>query len=357
MEETVYLYPLTGRQALRCVARMVVAGPRAWAQLARGVAAGGPARWLRCIALALLGARLAEAARQHDFRHIHVHSSADAAFIAAFAAIFAPLTYSIVLHGSLSYFGPGQRFKWQGAAFGLIVSEHLRPQLSAVLQQACAPRIDVAPMGVDLDRFKRDTPYVPWVSEVGTLKLTSCGRLNPGKGHQDAIAAVALLHQQGMNATLRICGEDDDGGDGYRRVLEKKITELGLQDAVTLLGAVDESVVRQELASAHVFVLASHEEAIGVAYMEAMAMGLPVIGARVGGVPDLITDGLDGILIQPSHPSEIACAIEKIALEPAFAEQMAKRARATVEQRFGSERSAQAIIDRIPVASKVRASV
>lgn len=209
-------------------------------------------------------------------------------------------------------------------------------------------------MGVDLDRFKRDAPYIPWADETAPLKLASCGRLNLGKGHQDIIAAVAILREQGMNAVLRICGEDDEGGDGYRRILEKQISELGLQAVVTLLGAVDESAVRQELANAHVFVLASHEEAIGVAYMEAMAMGVPVIGSRVGGVPDLITDGQDGLLIQPSCPSEIASAIAKVAHEPAFAERMAQRARTTVEQRFGSERSAQAVINGILDATALR---
>lgn len=354
MAETIYLYPLTWRQALRCAGRMIVAGPSAWVHVMRGVAAGGVGRWTRGMALALLGARLAQAALERDFRHVHVHSSADAAFIAAFASVFAPLTYSIVLHGTLSFYGPGQRFKWQGAAFGLIVSEHLRPSLSDALGHAATSlKVGVASMGVDLERFKRDAPYKAWAREGLPLRLVSCGRLNPGKGHQDLIAAVASLRAQGTYATLRICGEDDDGGDGYRRVLERQVSELGLQDAVTLLGGVDESMVRQELASAHLFVLASHTEAMSVAYMEAMAMGIPVIGSRVGGVPDLISDGQDGLLIQPSVPSELIAAILKLAHAPALAELMAQRARTTVEQRFGSERSARAVISGITNAAEV----
>jgi colanic acid/amylovoran biosynthesis glycosyltransferase len=344
MAETVYLFPLTWRQALRCAGHIAAGGPGVWGRLLRGVAAGGPKRWLRSAALTLLGARLVEVAQEHGFRHVHVHSSADAAFIAAFAANMAPLTYSIVLHGALAYFGPGQQFKWHGASFGLVVAEHLRADLLPILKDG-GPLIDVAPMGVDLDRFKRDGPYVPWTEAPEPLRVASCGRLNPGKGHQDLIAAVALLRQQGVNVILRICGEDDDGGDGYRKTLQNLLAELDLREAVTLLGAVDESVVRQELANAHLFVLASHEEAIGVAYMEAMAMALPVIGTRVGGVPELITHEHDGLLVQPSNPSELAHALVKVAHTPELAMLLAQRARTTVEDRFGSERSARAVIN------------
>jgi colanic acid/amylovoran biosynthesis glycosyltransferase len=353
MADTHYLYPLTWLQALRCAVHIAAAGPGVWRGLLRGVAAGGPTKWFRCAALVLLGARLAEIAREHGFQHVHVHSSADAAFIAAFAASMAPLTYSIVLHGSLSYFGPGQHFKWRGASFGLIVAEHLRSDLSPFLKNAHGPVINVAPMGVDLGRFKRDGPYIPWTAALGSLKLASCGRLNPGKGHQDVIAAVALLRQQGMNVILRICGEDDDGGDGYRKTLQSQLDELELGAAVTLLGAVDESVVRQELANAHLFVLASHEEAIGVAYMEAMAMALPVIGTRVGGVPELITHEHDGLLVQPSNPSELASMLARVASTPALAALLAQRARTTVEDRFGSERSARAVIEGMAKATGI----
>lgn len=164
---------------------------------------------------------------------------------------------------------------------------------------------------------------------------------------------MALLRQQGMNVILRICGEDDDGGDGYRKTLQSQLDELDLGAAVTLLGAVDESVVRQELADAHLFVLASHEEAIGVAYMEAMAMALPVIGTRVGGVPELITHEHDGLLVQPSNPSELASMLARVASTPALAALLAQRARTTVEDRFGSERSARAVIKGMAKATAI----
>jgi colanic acid/amylovoran biosynthesis glycosyltransferase len=348
MKATVYLYPLTIAQGLHAVWRIVGAGPQSWARLLKGITSAGPKRWIRNAALVLLGARLATIARERGFSHVHVHSCADAAYIAAFAASMAPLSYSIVLHGTLAFYGPGQRFKWEHASFGLVVSDHLRQDVLSVLPgQESGTKIGTAPMGVDLRQFERSLPYTPWARGSEPLKLVSCGRLNAGKGHQDLIAAVDLLRKRGMDVTLRICGEDDHGGDGYRRDLERRIAELDLVGSVVLLGAVDESVVRRELAHAHIFALASHAEAIGVAYMEAMAMKMPVVGSKVGGVPDLIEDGQDGLLVPPANPEAVANAIEKIACDSALAVRLAGAARAKVEQQFSSERSAKAVIDGI----------
>jgi glycosyltransferase involved in cell wall biosynthesis len=348
MKATVYLYPLTITQGLQSVWRIVTAGPRSWARLLRGISSAGPKRWIRNAALVLLGARLATVARERGFSHVHVHSSADAAYIAAFAASMAPLSYSIVLHGTLAFYGPGQRFKWEHALFGLVVSDHLRQDVLAVLSaQEDGTKIGTAPMGVDLKRFERSLPYAPWTRDSGPLRLVACGRLNAGKGHQDLIAAVDLLRKRGMDVTLRICGEDDHGGDGYRRHLERRIAELDLTGNVVLLGAVDESVVHQELAHAHIFALASHAEAVGVAYMEAMAMEMPVVGSKVGGVPDLIEDGQEGLLVPPANPEAVADAIEKIACDAALAARLAKAARTKVERQFSSERSARAVLDEI----------
>lgn len=347
MAATTYLYPLTPTQVLEGVWHIITAGPRAWARLLHGITSAGPKRWIRNAALALLGAHLACVARKLGFAHVHVHSCADAAYIAAFAAAISPLTYSVVLHGALSFYGPGQRFKWKHASFGLLVSEHLREDVLPVLLDGDDSKLAVAPMGVDLKRFERGQPYVPWTRGSGPLKLVSCGRLNAGKGHQDLIGAVALLRDRGLDVKLRICGEDDHGGDGFRRDLEHLIAKQGLANHVVLLGAVDESVVCQELATGHIFALASHAEAIGVAYMEAMAMAMPVIGSKVGGVPDLIDDDREGILVPPMNPRALADAIERVAMDEALAARLASSARKRIEKQFSSERSAKAVIEGI----------
>ena len=170
-------------------------------------------------------------------------------------------------------------------------------------------------MGVDLSVFKRRKAYEPWTGE-SPLRLFSCGRLNYVKGHQDIIRAVSILRQSGMNVYLEIAGEDDLGGTGFRSELESLIAHDKLVDNVVLLGAVPEERVFEGLQSAHLFVLASHREPLGVAIMEAMSCGTPVIATNRGGVPELIDHGVDGYLVPPQDNKILAEAIRYLAQDP-----------------------------------------
>jgi glycosyltransferase involved in cell wall biosynthesis len=106
------------------------------------------------------------------------------------------------------------------------------------------------------------------------------------------------------------------------------------------LGAVSEDVVKKELESSHVFALASHHEPLGVAIMEAMAMGMPVVATDSGGVPELIDDGVEGLLLPPQDPERLSDALLRIAREPELAERLGKSAHLKVETHFRSNRSA-----------------
>jgi glycosyltransferase involved in cell wall biosynthesis len=130
-------------------------------------------------------------------------------------------------------------------------------------------------------------------------------------------------------------------------MLESLIGELGLYGCVTLHGAVGEEVVRARLESSSMFVLGSHDEAIGVATMEAMAMSLPVVVTRVGGVPELVRDEIDGLLVEPSNPAALAVAVQRIVNDPVLATRMGDSGCARVRERFGSQVSARAIADRL----------
>ena len=112
-------------------------------------------------------------------------------------------------------------------------------------------------MGVDPAIFRRTENYAPWKG-IGPLRLFSCGRLNPVKGHQDLVKAVSLLKKSGVNVYLEIAGEDEVGGKGFHRELEMLITNLQLTDIIVLLGAVDEARVLEGMRTAHLFILASH---------------------------------------------------------------------------------------------------
>jgi colanic acid/amylovoran biosynthesis glycosyltransferase len=95
------------------------------------------------------------------------------------------------------------------------------------------------------------------------------------------------------------------------------------------------------LQAAHVFALASHEEALGVATMEAMAMSVPVVVTRVGGVPELVTDGVEGLLVPPRDPAALAAAVAHVLRDADLAERMGRAGRTKVEKAFHSRLSAE----------------
>ncbi|MFN0132392.1 MAG: exopolysaccharide biosynthesis GT4 family glycosyltransferase EpsE [Phycisphaerales bacterium] len=341
---TTYLAPIRAPGLWRGVLSLLRGGPirrlQCFWMLAAAEGLSTKAR-LRGLGLVLAGAILADLARRGQWTHIHVHSAGDAALVAMFAHALGGPPYSLTLHGHIDHYGPAQREKWTRAAFGIAVTNALRDQLLARVPSLDPARVGVAPMGVDTEAFRRATPYAapaagePW-------RLVTCGRLHPGKGHDDAITAVATLRDSGISATLHLLGEGPD-----RPRLETLIAHRDLTDRVRLLGAAPESVVRTELESAHAFILGSHDEAIGVATMEAMAMELPVIVTRVGGVPELVRDGIDGLLVPPRDPSAIADAIRRTLEAPETARMFGCAGSARVRDLFTSRRSADELISRL----------
>ncbi|CAM4052936.1 exopolysaccharide biosynthesis GT4 family glycosyltransferase EpsE [Paracoccus yeei] len=305
---------------------------------------GEPRAFLRDMAMSIPAARrLVDHARREGIDHVHAHSCGRAALIAALAFRMGGPRYSLTLHGPLEDYGPGQRYKWRHAAFATIITEKLRAEAETELAGYLPPRIAVQAMGVDTGRLSRDTPWQP-PRPGEPLRIMSCGRLNQVKGHQDLLQAIRMLRDAGHDARLVVAGEDDAGGTGYRRVIEARIAELGLDDAVTLLGAVSEGEVRRHLLEAHVFALASWHEPLGVALMEAMSCEVPTIGTAAGGVAELIRDGQDGILVPPRDPPAMADAILRLAGDPNLARRLGQAGRERIVSGFGAEAGAETLI-------------
>ena len=355
-QETTYLFPPSAGQATGAVLELLRAGPAGWVRCLHAIATAdvtGFAARLRLLGLVFVGAELASCARARGWRHVHVHSCANAANIAMFSRLLSGPTYSLTLHGGLHDYGPNQKNKWRHSSFGIVITQKLTADLREKLAGFLPPVIELAPMGVDLKVLTRQAPYEPWTGN-GTLHLFSCGRLNPCKGHDDAVRALALLRSRGIDAHLTIAGQDDTQAMSYRTMLDSLIQELGLQGCVHLPGAVSEDVVRRELERAHVFILASLHEPLGVAIMEAMAMSLPVVVTREGGVPELVRDETDGLLVDARSPEQIAAALERLARNPERARSLGEQGRTTVAQRFHSGISAGVIANCINALTETR---
>ena len=347
-DQTRYLTPVPPAAFLRGCGRMLTAGPFAWARCAEltlGLDDGGLRSKVRLSALVPVAGILSRICRDEGIEHLHAHSLGDVAMLAMLCHELGGPPYSVTLHGPLEHYGPAQRAKWTHAAFAICVSNRLKQEVLSRIPEMDPSKIEVVSMGVDTRVFCRHTPYEP-PAQHETWRLVSCGRLHPAKGHDDCIRALSLLRARGIDAHLCILGDGP-----ARHDLESLVESLGLASAVTLAGAVSEERVRHELAHAHAFCLGSHDEAIGVATMEAMSMGLPVIVTRVGGVPELVEHESTGMLVPPRDPQAMADAIERVLCDTALARRISDAARLRIEQDFDARRSAEVIARRLGMLS------
>ncbi|MCZ8100872.1 MAG: glycosyltransferase family 4 protein [Burkholderiales bacterium] len=347
---TSYLFPLRGADIPAIAGALLVAGPRSWLAVIRAVSAADMADWkerARFAATTLLGAKLVALSRRHGWQHVHVHSCANSANIAVLAHLIGGITYSLTLHNPLWVYGSNQKMKWRNAAFCIVITEAVRQDVLTSLSGNLPPHIAVAPMGVEVDVFRRSQPYAGHDGR-SPFKVFCCARLARSKGHEGLVRAVAQLRQEGMDIELAIAGEDDSGGSGYRLALQATLAELGFDPRDVLLGPLPEDAVRERIEQAHLFVLNSDEEPLGVALMEAMSMEVPVVATRAGGVPELVQDGVSGVLVPPGDQAALAATIRALAADPERCLALGRAGRERVIEGFSSERSARTIAALVP---------
>jgi len=322
----------------------------------------GAAKWLKCIKIALqaqnmslkqklyliglipFSAKLVRCANKQGWSHIHVTMCGAIADIALFASVLGDLTYSLSQLGpKLTSYGPNQEQKWKYASFGIFQSHKLYQEAQVELAQYLPNDVVVAPVGVNLDAIKRQTPYTPW-NGIEPCKIYTCGRLNPVKGHIYVIEAIKILRERGFDVRLQISGEDEKGGCGYRKIIEQCIQDNSLAEYVELLGAVSEERNRQAYEEAHIYAMGSLNETAGaVATMEAMAMEMPVVMTNVGATSELIDDGVDGLLVAAQSSQEIADAIARLLSDTELAVNLGKNARRKISAKFHHRLSAASI--------------
>jgi colanic acid/amylovoran biosynthesis glycosyltransferase len=163
--------------------------------------------------------------------------------------------------------------------------------------------------------------------------VISTGRLEYVKGFVFAFLGIQQLAQEVINVEYRIIGWGKE--EEYLRFL---IQRLGLDNSVKLLGPLSPDKVGLELAAADIYLSSSLSEGISNAALEAMAIGLPVISTNVGGMPEVIENGLTGLLVEPYAPKQIADAIKRYIDDPILKDKCIKKAREQIETEYGFER-------------------
>jgi glycosyltransferase involved in cell wall biosynthesis len=251
---------------------------------------------------------------QAGARHLHVHFANAASMVALLYASFASeqdAGYSFTMHGPTE-FDEVERFRLRekvaGARFVACISDYARSQLMRASDPEDWGRLEIVHCGVDTGRWApREEPARP---AAGGLRLLTVARLAPDKGLGLLIEAVARLRGEDLAVTLEIIGAGPD-----REALTALATKLGLADAVRFCGAVGQDRIRDHYEAADAFCLASFAEGVPVVLMEAMALERPVIAPRVMGIPELVEDGVSGLLVAPGSVDALAAAIARLASE------------------------------------------
>lgn len=198
-------------------------------------------------------------------------------------------------------------------------------------------RLGITPRGPLTVHGTADTTAAATAS---ALSLLSVGRLAPVKAHRALVRAVALLRRSGVPVTLRIIGDGEE-----RPALEALIRSLDLEAVVSLLGWQSGEFVERAMRESGAFVLPSYGEGIPLVLMEAMASGCTCIATAVGGVPELIKDGVNGLLIPAADDVALEDAIRRLAQQPALREQLAAAAALTVAEQYDITRNVRALSD------------
>ena len=277
--------------------------------------------------LLLPAAQLCVSSRELRLKHVHVHSCANAAHVAALSCLLGGCNYSLTLHGDLPVYGTDHRQKSERASFVACVTRPLQDQVRKATGLPVT-RVPLLCMGVDTARF-RDVGARRAVP--GALTILTVARLNPAKGHRFALQALAKVLKTGVDAQFLIAGEGPE-----RQNIETEIGRLELRDRVKMLGNLSEDEILSLLQVSDALVLSSNGagEAAPVSVMEAMACGLPVVCSRIGGTADMIADGVDGFLVEQEDVGGIAARLIQLARDVELRHRMGLEARARAIKEF-----------------------
>ncbi len=211
-----------------------------------------------------------------------------------------------------------------------------REELDAYRRFVPDQHVFAIPNAVDTSLFEKFQR--PKGTDSSALKLLYIGRLHREKGLYEALEALKMAQTQGVRAHFVIAGSGPE-----EKSLRRFAEERGLNDTVAFAGPVFGDGKLELLSAADVFLLPSYREGLPYALLESMAAGTPVITTRVGGIPDVVTDRINGMLVPRRDADAIARAIVELACDPAALGRMSEACRRTIEAGYSIERQSREI--------------
>lgn len=346
-------YSLLGRPVsdyARAHAALLKRSPGAWLAGLRNAATSGPGGlkprvWqFFYLAEAVL---LRERLRDAGVRHLHVHFANNGADVARSVVAMgraedgpgAGWRWSFSMHGPTEFDdveGHDLPAKVESADLIACISEYCRGRLRNMTTPEHWDKMSIVRMGVDASRFAP----TPRDEREGPLRVLFVGRLVPEKGPDVLLQAVTALLAEGVEVELVVAG-----GGALADDLAQQREESAAAEHIQLLGPVGQDDIRDWYAWADVFCLPSYAEGVPVVLMEALAMEVPVVTTRIAGIPELVEDGVNGLLVEPGHPGDVVRALRTLATDPSLRRRMGAAGRERVQQEFQPRANARRLLE------------
>jgi colanic acid/amylovoran biosynthesis glycosyltransferase len=280
----------------------------------------------------------------HDpVQHIHAHFLNQSAIIAMIASRLLDVPYSVAVHASSELFARPMLVKEKLAEAKFIVTctDYNRKYLNKMDPQFTKQKVRLVYHGLDASQFQRhQTP------QSQKRLILSVGQLRERKGFQYLIEACRILRDRHQEFVCRIVGEGP-----LHEELQLLIEKWHLEQHVILCGALPEEEVIREYEKAYLFSLPAvlgkdgDRDGIPNVILEAMAMELPVVSTRHSGIPEVVKDGVNGLLVPPEDEVALAGAMQSLLDNPRLSKELGRRGRQVVLEKFDPQSNAQVLID------------
>lgn len=297
------------------------------------------ARLLLNLAYFTEGLMVGQWMRRNRQRHLHIHLASQAASVGLFTHCVFRVGYSLTVHGPDEFDDARGQYlaqKIAAASFVVCISSYTRSQLMKLSPYAGWSKFHIARLGVDSSVFAPSERS----PSPDCFEILCVGRLTPAKGQHLLIDAVNSLTLEGRRVRLRLVGSGPDEPS-----LRTQSAGLAHPECVVFEGAVNQDRIRGLYAAAHVFCLASFAEGLPVVLMEAMAMGIPCVSTNIAGIPELIRNEVDGLLVPAGDTAALAEALAHLMVDEGLCKRIALSGRARILEHYDLARNAAALAE------------
>lgn len=275
-------------------------------------------------------------------QHVHAHFANHPAVAALVINRLTGIPFSFTAHAHDIYVDQHMlKEKVQAAKFVVAISEYNKALITRHAGEAMRDKIKVVHCGVDTSLFQprqRPTGDAPFT-------IVCVGSLEEKKGQTYLVEACRLLKQRGLRFVCHLIGDGQNRAD-----LEEQVRRDNLGDVVKLAGGIPRAEVLKMLAKADVVALPSIRtksgkmEGIPVALMEPLACEVPVVSTQTSGIPELVEDGVTGLLVPPENPAALADALQRLAKDPELGQRMGRAGREKVLREFDLNDNAATLV-------------